>query len=400
MVALSRVAEIQLGKMLQPAPSSSFDRETTYLRAGSLSGLGDGDELPRMWCSPSDIQKYSLRQGDLLVAEGGDVGRTEFAPELSEPTVIQNSLHRVRTSSNDIRFLRYGIENIYNSGWLDVVCNKSTFGHLTVDKLSSLQIPRPTFAVQRAIADYLAAETARIDALIAKKQRLRSLITDRLAGRVEIAVRTLAASWPPRPLKRSVSTVQVGIVITPAAWYSDSGVLALRGVNVKPGRLDLEDVVSITDEGHQIHAKSVLHAGDVVVVRTGKAGAAAVIPEELDGCNCIDLVIVRPSGQLLPDYLELVLNSNWTQQHIEEHSVGTIQSHFNVESMKELPLPVPSIDVQRVTLNEINRLALVAIQLDALLEEQLILLAERRQALITAAVTGHLDIPEIVHGNH
>ena len=73
-----------------------------------------------MFASPSEIDTYTVRSGDLLVAEGGDVCRAEFTPPVPIPTIIQNSLHRVRTETGDIRFLRYSLLAIKVSGWLDV----------------------------------------------------------------------------------------------------------------------------------------------------------------------------------------------------------------------------------------------------------------------------------------
>ena len=93
-----------------------------------------------------------------------------------------------------------------------------------------------------------------------------------------------------------------------------------------------------------------------MVVRTGQAGAACVVPEDMDGANCVDLLIVRRSPRLDPHFLEFVINSDWTIRHIEKHSVGSIQSHFNVESLKQLPVPVPPLVVQAQTSAKLRRI--------------------------------------------
>lgn len=266
---------------------------------------------------------------------------------------------------------------------------------INASDLGRFLVPLPSPSEQRAIADYLDAETARIDALITKKRRLIELLNERREGLVEEAVRALARECRERPLCFAAPEVLVGIVVTPAAFYADEGVLALRGVNIRPGRIDLTDTVNLSQEGHALHMKSRLAAGDVVVVRTGQAGAAAVVPPDMDGVNCIDLLIVRRSPILHSAYLEFVLNSDWTRKHIEEHSVGTIQSHFNVGALKRLPVPVPPLDVQRKVA---ERLTTVVGRIDraaSRLSEQIDLLSERRQALITAAVSGELEVPGV-----
>ena len=168
--------------------------------------------------------------------------------------------------------------------------NRSTFGHLTVEKLRSLRVAWPSVDDQREIADFLDTETARIDALIARKGSALNALRERLSGFVEHQIRGVADDFGEIPLKFAVPEVTVGIVITPAKWYSDEGVPAIRGTNVLPGRIDMSDMVYLTSEGHSLHKKSALCEGDLVVVRTGQAGSAAVVPKELDGANCIDVL--------------------------------------------------------------------------------------------------------------
>jgi type I restriction enzyme S subunit len=267
--------------------------------------------------------------------------------------------------------------------------------HIRIGDVGQTIVPFPVRHEQTAIADYLDDETTRIDGLIAKKRRMISVISTRRSILIEQAIRASVDRCGAMPLKHVAGRIEVGIVVTPSAWYADDGVLALRGMNVRPGELVLDEVVRISEEGHRLHRKSELRSGDVVVVRTGQAGAAAVVPPSLAGANCIDLVIIRSASKLLPEFLHFVLNSDWTQKHIEAHSVGTIQSHFNVGSMKDLPLPVPSLDEQRRVVELLTEASADHDRLMTALEKQISLLAEHRQALITAAVTGELRIPGV-----
>ena len=263
------------------------------------------------------------------------------------------------------------------------------------DLLRALPVHLPPLSEQRAIADYLGAETARIDALITKKRRMIEALEERQSGLVEHRIRAFVAERGALPLKHAVREVTVGIVITPAKWYVDDGVPALRGVNVGPGSIDMTDCVFLSDEGHAANRKSTIRTGDVVVVRTGQAGAAAVVPRDLDGANCIDLLLIRPSKQMDSKYLEYVLNSDWTIKHVAEHSVGTIQAHFNVGALRELPVAVPTLMEQRAAVTDLDRECGRLTSMQQCLSAQLDLLAERRQVLITAAVTGELEIPGV-----
>lgn len=155
----------------------------------------------------------------------------------------------------------------------------------------------------------------------------------------------------------------------------------------------MAEAVYLSDEGHEANSKSALRAGDLVVVRTGQAGAAAVVPPELEGANCIDLLIVRGVRGVRSRFLEYVLNSDWTLKHIGEHSVGSIQAHFNVASLREVPVPVPPVEVQDHAVASLERVTEHHRRTLARLTKQLGLLIEHRQALITAAVTGECSLP-------
>ncbi|SBT89796.1 type I restriction enzyme, S subunit [Streptomyces sp. DI166] len=253
----------------------------------------------------------------------------------------------------------------------------------------------PPLEEQRRIAEFLDAEIARIDQLALKRSQMRSLLTLKRERVIESTLGLERAQMTDGlvPLKYLVADVTVGIVITPAKWYVETGgTPALRGLNVKPGFISTGDLVQISAEGHAENRKSRLNTGDVVVVRTGQAGAAAVVPAELDGANCIDLIVVRPGRKLSPRYLQYVLNSDYASARVTEHSVGSIQAHFNVGAMKQIPIP----SIPRTEQDEIVRLLDIRVgALDLLhrkLDRQEQLLTERRQSLITAAVTGQFDV--------
>ena len=79
-----------------------------------------------------------------------------------------------------------------------------------------------------------------------------------------------------------------------ASEYVKIGIPFLRSLNIRPFRIDASDIKFISRKFHERLKKSALRPGDVVVVRTGEPGTAAVIPESLPEANCSDVVIVRP----------------------------------------------------------------------------------------------------------
>jgi type I restriction enzyme, S subunit len=179
---LKRPFLIRLGKMLQNSLSSSEDIEVPYLKAQHVQWNGVRlSDLPTMWASPTDVESLAVKNGDLLVCEGGEVGRAAHLSEEPPPqTIIQNALHLVRNRvGGEPRFLAYVLRHAATQEWFDVLCNRSTISHFTVEKFGEMWTWLPDAPKQRTIADYLDRETAQLDALVAAKERVLVLLAEK-----------------------------------------------------------------------------------------------------------------------------------------------------------------------------------------------------------------------------
>ncbi|WP_319436171.1 restriction endonuclease subunit S [Mycobacterium sp. RTGN5] len=287
------------------------------------------------------------------------------------------------------RYFFYYLSGLFAAVALDGSA-KTTVDSLRMPLIKGFQLTFPSSGTdQREIVEFLDRETAKIDALIGKQERLIATLQER---RGAVADQLLNPPGLILPLKRIVADVTVGIVVTPSAWYADEGVPALRGLNIRPGLVTSEDLVYLTPEGDALHAKSRLCAGDVVMVRTGQAGSAAVIPNQLSGANAIDLLIIRPGAKADPDFLAAYFNAPSTREKIAHGSVGAIQGHFNVSALRELEFPSIDIAEQR---RRAEHWSIQACNIDALIEKTetfIELSREYRSALITDVVTGKIDV--------
>ncbi|HFI0347567.1 TPA: restriction endonuclease subunit S [Streptococcus suis] len=157
--------DVQLGKMLQPSATSGNDIEIDYLRAINVQWDNISVEnLSKMWCNPSEVGKYEIKNGDLLICEGGEVGRCGIVEHLSDKAIIQNAVHRIRpTEKANVRFLSYYIQHTTKSKWFDILCNKATIAHLTSEKLLNTIVVLPSISEQRQIADFLDKKVAQLD---------------------------------------------------------------------------------------------------------------------------------------------------------------------------------------------------------------------------------------------
>lgn len=409
---VKRAFDIQLGKMLQNSPDSEADLLVPYLKALHVYwGAVTTGDLPEMWASPSDLEQYEVRDGDLLVCEGGEAGRAGIVIEPPNNCIIQNALHRVRgRQSGNLRFLMYALHAVSSAGWFDVLCNKATIAHFTREKFTDLRIPIPEIEEQRAIADFLERETSQIDALIAQKQRQIELLGEKRAALISHTVirglnykasfrdsgieglGKIPCHWELNRLKYITPHVTVGIVVTPSKYYVEEGVPCLRSLNVRDGGLTDTDLVFISPESNELHAKSKLKAGDVVAVRSGQPGTTAVVDERFDGANCIDLIIIRQSGKFDSRFLAYAMGSHFAKSQFGAGSGGAIQQHFNIETAGNFLVPLPPVDeqveIRKYLDEEIGRLRC----LEEKIHTSIDMLNEHRAALISAAVTGKIDI--------
>ena len=199
-VPISRVGlhfDIVLGKMLCSAPvDDNYTLESYYCAADvHFEGLSNG-EKKKMWFSPDEKEQYCVKNGDLLVVEGGaGAGGCAIAVSTDVPIYIQNSIMIVRSKGiSNIRYLRYLLECLVKKGYIDVVCNKATIPHFTKDKLANVPFIVFSQSEQEEIAEYLNEKCAGIDALIVKKQQYlteienykKSLIYEYVTGKKEV----------------------------------------------------------------------------------------------------------------------------------------------------------------------------------------------------------------------
>ena len=206
-------------------------------------------------------------------------------------------------------------------------------------ELAKYEFPLPPSIEQQRIVDVL------------KAAERTSILYRSIAGAINNYRDAVAAEIWRTSVDESVlsdlAEVTVGIVVKPAALYVENGgVPTLRSLNVLPGRLVEDDLVHISSDGHLSHGKSKLIAGDVVVVRTGRPGDAAVIPDDGVQRNAIDLLIVRCGPELRPEYLMCYLNSALGRSQMLGRSAGTAQQHLNAGQIKQVRIPVVNPQVQ------------------------------------------------------
>lgn len=274
-----------------------------------------------------------------VVKDGAGVGRVMKLPAKS--SVIGTMQYILPHENVDVSYLAYAMENMnlakYYTG--------ATIPHIYFKDYQKEQLPVPSLEKQRQIAaildkvtDLIAKRRAQLDKLdlLVKSRFVEMFGTEREFGR-----------WPCGKVG-DIADVCVGVVIKPTQYYAEEGVKAFRSLNIGPMYVKDNDWVYFSQEGHLKNQKSVIHKGDVLIVRSGVPGIACVATEEYDGCNAVDIIIARPNTNMIdPVFLAMFTNLPHGMNQIRERTGGAAQQHFNVGGYKALTLIMPPLDIQK-----------------------------------------------------
>lgn len=147
-----------------------------------------------------------------------------------------------------------------------------------------------------------------------------------------------------------VADVTVGVVVKPANFYTDDrlhGVKAFRSLNIGEMKVKDNDWVYFSEEGNAQNAKSQLHEGDVLVVRSGAPGTSCVVTKAYEGCNAIDVIIVHVDGiKLNPYYLCAFNNFPHGMRQMLKGVGGAAQKHLNVGKYNQMIVAIPPMKLQ------------------------------------------------------
>ena len=353
--------DIQQGKQVSQR-NRDGEHQRPFLRTKNVFwNRLDLTELDQMHFSEAEQSRLELRAGDLLVCEGGSIGRTALWNNEVEGCLHQNHLHRLRVKSEraDAQFgvfwlwYAFDVAKLYFGRG-----NITTIPNLSQSKLAELPMALPPLPEQKKIAEILSTVQRAIEeqeriiqtTTELKKALMQKLFTEglRKEPQKQTEIGPIPESWEVVRCEDVCDTISVGIVVKPSSYYVKEGVPAFRSQNVREDRIQPEPMVYISEEANNSPVrKSKLSAGDVLIVRTGYPGTSCVVPPEFDGSNCIDLIFVRPNKEKLRShFLSRFFNSDAAKVQVQAGKIGLAQQHFNVGAVKNTQMPLPPTNQQ------------------------------------------------------
>ena len=402
--------DIVLWKMLcseQATPQHTLGRY--YCAANVHFGeISPEDELKEMWFSEAEKQSYGIKEGDLLVVEGGaGAGGCAIASRIQGEVYIQNSILRVRAKEgNDNRYLRYYIESMVKRNYIDIVCNKATIPHFTKDKLGAIPYIVMSLAEQQAIADYLDEKCAAIDKLIDNqkaqiekmKEYKQSVITEAITKGLNPSV----------PMKDS-GIAWIGKI--PEGWEMDRlKYVATYNDEVLPENLDGNteikyiDIGSVSLENGIEHieefsfrdapsrARRVTNSGDIIVstVRTYLKAIAKIKQNGL--VVSTGFCVIRPIKSVCGSYIEYYCKSNAFTDNVSSNSYGISYPAINSSVLMGFYIPSPPLAEQQAIADYLDEKCAAIDKLIAIKQAKIDKLNDYKKSLIYEYVTGKREV--------
>lgn len=362
---------------------------------------------------PPNVAKSAMvNRGDVLMtAAGATIGKSLLYDSFA-PACFAGYLVRFRPRDDvDSRFISYWTES--QDYWDQIQTGKvvSTIENFSAGKYQNLHVRVPDFRTQKAIADYLDRETARIDALIEKKRRMVELIEERESTLfdkslhrfgVSFSVNFIAAEvrgmglplgWQVMHLSQTLLQLTNGYVGPTRDILVDEGIRYVQSLHIKNGSIDFaRRPFFVTEQWHRERPRIHLRQGDVLIVQTGDIGQVAVVPANFGeaSCHALQIARVRPdviSGEYLGEYLR----SPCGRQSLLSRATGALHPHLE-GGIRDVPVIVPPLFIQGEILEEVSKPRISLRKAVSSLNVQIDLLVERRRAVITAAVSGQIAI--------
>jgi type I restriction enzyme, S subunit len=341
---LGEVAETALGKMLDRGRAKGHPH-VPYLRNVNVQwGRINTDDLLTMELADDERERFAVHAGDLLVCEGGEIGRCAIWHGRTEYLAYQKALHRIRPSEKvDARFLRYLLEHHSLSGTLAGLATGSTIAHLPQQQLRRVPVPVPPLDVQRRIVDLLEDHLSRLDAakagLKSARRRLRALEQSALDARF--------GTDPKVPLADLIEDVSAGKSFGASnalAGDDEWGIIKVSAMTWGEFKPDENKAVP----ADRVDPRFEIREGDLLVSRANTAeyvGASVLVGPVRPQLLLSDKSLrITPRAEVHAEWLWRALQAPSARRQISALATGTKDSMRNVSQAALRQVLLPKVD--------------------------------------------------------
>ena len=421
---LKHYSHIVLGKMLMTSPPKNSEGLYTlekYLKSKNVGWLQlflDEDNIDEMWFNQYEKSIYKLQENDIVMNEGGDIGKVSCWRGVDFDCYIQNSINKITADYNRVNagFLCYWLYNLSSLGYFWSIVSQISIAHLTKEKLSNSPVVLPPISEQTAIATYLDTHCAKIDNLISIQQKRIVLLQE-----LKQSVITHAVT---KGLNPNVEMKQSGVEWignVPKHWevcklkhYSQvfgrigfrgynqtdlvnegEGAITLSPSNMQNGILNYDKCSYLSWKKYYESPEIMIYNDDVLFVKTGstygKISYVADLPME---ATINPQIVVFKNIKGNNKYLYYLLSNDIVQMQVSLTVGGSTIPTLSQESILNYIVPLaPKVEQAAIASYLDHKCATIETSISNA-QHQIELLQEYKQSLITEVVTGKRKVTD------
>lgn len=370
--SVGNLFEIKQGKQLSSKEKVEGKVKKPFLRTSNVFwGKVITDNLDYMYFTKEEYNKLRLIKGDVLVCEGGDIGRCAILKNDNIQCTYQNHLHRLRSKDNNINhiYFVYWMEHAIKQRKMYIYdANRTTIPNLSSSRLKSFILPVPTITEQKKIAYVLSAvQEAKVktEAVIQTTKELKKSLMKYLftygpvpveeAEKVklkETEIGNIPYKWEVKKIGECINKIQYGLS---KRGRNTGKYPILRMNNLIDGYVRNDDIQYIDIDEHNL-LKYRMKEDDILFNRTNsyeRVGKTAIY--NLDGNYIFASYLIRIQTikeKILPKYLNYYLNWELAQQRLKSLATRAIsQSNISASKLKGFEIPVPPPHTQQKICN-------------------------------------------------
>ena len=384
---------IQLGKMLDTEKNVGVPKP--FLGNRSVQwGYFDLADIGQIRLTPADIQRFRLRKGDLLVCEGGEVGRAAIWNQAVDECYFQKALHRLRPKGGyNVALMVSLLQRLANTGALQNYVTQTSIAHLPKDKFETVPIPSIPLVEQKPIADALSDADALIeslDQLIAKKRQIKQgAMQELLIGKRRLP--GFSGEWE-NLLIEDIADVKTGPFGSALheSDYVQSGTPIITVEHLGEFGVTRQNLPLVSDEDCKRLSAYALKSGDIVFSRVGSVDRNSLISESESGWLFSGrLLRVRVDKErVYAPYLSFQFHTQSFKQLVLAVAVGQTMASLNTRILKNISVTLPSLAEQ-------TAIATVLSDMDtelAALESRLAKARQIKQGMMQELLTGRIRL--------
>jgi type I restriction enzyme S subunit len=376
------------------SPDAYRDSGRQMLRTSDLSDDGVLAQDGGVFLDGPVAAAQVLETNDLLLSRSGTIGRAYLVPEEGAGSTFAGFLVRFRPAKHtDARFLQYAIRSKRVQDQIKADAVSSTIQNFNADRYANLEIAQVTPEEQRRIADFLDDRVGRIDQIITARHLQIAHLATLLDSEGEAAFGVPAiAEAPALRLGASCSFFRDGDWIE-SPYITDKGVRLIQTGNVGVGTYREQGFRYVSPETTVLLKCTPVHAGDILISRLASpVGRACLCPQLGPAIASVDVTIARPMPWMDPTFVVEFLSSRRHLHDTDDLARGSTMQRVSRSQLSSVRVPRPDLALQRIVGRRLASERVFAGKRQQSLTESIALLAEYKQSLITAAVTGELDV--------